>query len=337
MTAPSARALELLGSEYDHQWPGPTLLSVANHFRHDGLDWEDYERWVRSSYFWTTYEDSTTSTESERIRILDSAWLKSGERTTFELDDTLADLAKSVIDAQWYGRKGIRARAVALAFIDFCREHNCFTRTISHYEVAKWTPGFSAERTRKGIADLVEIGFLRSVYRTGESRRSTRRYQVNLDWSPVMGTGSELVSLNVAMSSPGRLITSFGETETLSLTDTLLDHDVWSHRGLGQSVGLVFIELTEDWQDVQTIAANCGKSQGAARKSLERLYDVGLVMKKTGRPVLYRAVDEPDLDLIAGAIGATGAIEQNVVSLVARQEANYRNKQYWTRQVSHAP
>jgi hypothetical protein len=70
---------------------------------------------------------------------------------------------------------------VALALVDFCIEHNCFTRTLSTYELAKWTAGLSPSSVSRALAALADDGFLTEVLRT--DKRTTKRYHVNLRWA----------------------------------------------------------------------------------------------------------------------------------------------------------
>ena len=57
----------------------------------------------------------------------------------------------------------VQRQAVALALVEFCIEHNCFTRTLSSYELAKRTAGISRESVSRALTALatarVSFGF----------------------------------------------------------------------------------------------------------------------------------------------------------------------------------
>src|SRR5690606_27462519 len=181
------RALEILGQEHNNlEWIGPKLLSVVYYCRWIGASDGDDEMWVLASHIWQTYENSSSQPAHHQQKILEGAWEKSAQSKRFELDDALTDLRRRVLKGQWTGRSGSRDLTVLLAFIDFCQEHNCFTRTISTYELAKWTPGLNRMTVTRALDNLIDLGAIRQVDRTDkkQSKRSTKRYQLNLDWTP---------------------------------------------------------------------------------------------------------------------------------------------------------
>lgn len=79
------------------------------------------------------------------------------------------------------GRSGTRDRAVALALVGFCIEHNCFTRTLSSYKLAKWTAGMSQMLVSRALLVLADKHqLITEVDRTDKrtSTRSAKRYRV---------------------------------------------------------------------------------------------------------------------------------------------------------------
>jgi len=317
--SPSAR--EILSSEHNHnEWIGPKLLAVANYFRSDALDRDDYERWVLASFLWSSYEDSTRDSVTEQRRNLERAWEKSSETKPFDLHESLTTLRRRVVEARWPGRAGPRDRAVALSFIDFCQENNCFTRTLSSYELAKWTPGFSPRTVDRGLQALEVRGLLTVVPRTDTTpgKRTTVQRQLNLDWRDLSSFIPErsLDDVSDAISTVGRLIAS--DTSTTEL----VAHDLWSNKGLGQSPGRVYQVLGPEFVTLKTVAAQARMTESATRRALGKLYEHGLVMRRGRRPVEYRRNEDMTPDLIADALGVTGAIKANVEKIIARQEAN---------------
>lgn len=188
---PDAATLRLLGWEHQNgTWVGRELLPIANRIRNAGGSEDDYYRWVQSSNLWTSYVYSTSDSASDHRKHLESAWDKSEESKPFELDDALADLQDRIRSARWEGRTGTRNQTVALAFVGYCRDRNCFTRTISRYELAKFTP-VSPDVVGKGLAALVQLGLLTREDRTDRraSSRSASRYRINLYWTPRCSRG----------------------------------------------------------------------------------------------------------------------------------------------------
>jgi DNA-binding transcriptional ArsR family regulator len=184
--APDALTLELLQSEHTNgTWVGHELLPIASRIRNQGGDADDYERWVLSSYLWSSYTNSTSDRAKKQDASLAGAWLKAKDSKPFDLETALTELGARVsAHTGWTGPTGSRNRAVALALIGFCIEHNCFTRTLSSYELAKRTSGMSQRTVSRALTALTDIGLIREVERTDRrtSTRSTRRYQLSLRW-----------------------------------------------------------------------------------------------------------------------------------------------------------
>lgn len=323
----STKTLLLLQSEHDPgTWIGPALLTIANDFRSFGGSWEQYENIVRLSYLWMSYEGFTADTATERYRNLERAWNKSFRPKPFDLHESLDELRARVRAAPWTGRTGSRDLAVLLAFIDLCQDGNCFTHTVSKYELSKWTAGFTPDTTGRALLSLLDKGTpLHRASRTDirETARSTRAYTLNLDWRAPRG-GPFLSGVHASMSTPGRLIDA-------SVPDSLLTSDVWSSSGLGQTAGRVFEVLnTEDWMTRKDIASVAGMSEDMARRATDRLYDSGLVVRIGQRPVKYRRAEDVDLRMVAQALGCAGAIDQAVEKVIMRQEANADYRRFFT-------
>lgn len=153
--------LNRLQAEYQHRWIGPALLPIAGAIRELGGNFEDYERLVRMSNLWLTYTTETTNNVATQEKNLVSAWEKSKDHGDWDLADALSNLAARVRSFnRWPNpRTASRDRLVALAFIGFCLEHNCFTRTLSQYELAKMT-GLSRKTVARALASLIELGLL---------------------------------------------------------------------------------------------------------------------------------------------------------------------------------
>jgi hypothetical protein len=163
---------------------------------------------VKTSHLWRSYQGSTRDSATDQGRSLEGAWQKSAASDPFDAEVSLSDLAQRIASSYWVGRSGSRNRAVALAFVGFCRERNCFTRTISSYELSKYTAGMSPSTVRNAMVDLVELGLLRRTERTDTrtSSRSTGRFEINLRWtgvaagstSPSYTTESKSTSLDLS-------------------------------------------------------------------------------------------------------------------------------------------
>jgi hypothetical protein len=308
---PDEITLELLGSEHDHgTWFGREALPVANRIRNQGGGYDDYIRWMLSSHLWTSYTYSTSDKARDQDRHLESAWAKAERSKPFDLEEWLTDLQRRIATSRWTGRAGSRNREVALAFVGFCIDNNCFTRTISKYELSKHTPGLSPSVVGRGLADLVEIGLLRRMTRddlTRQTKRSTNRYRVNLYWQ-----GDGKLSVN-DLKNTGK--------HSLGLLRTNGQHDLWSSRGLGLTAGRVHEALTDEPATLAEVAQRAGITRQSAHRALERLADACLAGILPGRPARYFAVETP-LDVLAEALGCAGYVERRIAATEILQAEN---------------
>jgi hypothetical protein len=318
---PDQFTLDLLNGEHEQfKWIGPRLLGIANRVRGTGGSKDDFSRWVKASQLWRSYQGSTSDSVTAQGRNLESAWQKARNHQDFTLEEALDELAYRVATAAWTGRSGSRDRTVALAFISFCAERNCFTRTISSYELSKYTPGISPVTVGRALIALVKIGLLTKVDRTDRrtSARSTRRYQINLYWKPKKHRGGA--------SKPESIRSSVGEARstrkyTLIHLQKNTVQDVFSHRGLGLTTGRVWAVLGDEAMSVKDIAAAAGVSTGQAYTACRKLADNCLAGVKPGIPVLYFRVDTP-LEVVAEMLGCDGYIDRRIAATELRQEAN---------------
>jgi hypothetical protein len=319
---PDPRTLELLGSEHQNgTWVGRELLPIANRIRNQGGTEDDYVTWVKASYLWTSYVGSTSDSAASQRKHLARAWDKSERSKPWDLEDALTDLAGRIATARWTGRSGSRNRAVALAFVRFCIEHNCFTRTISSYELSKHTAGMSPMTVGRGLLDLVRLGLLTKVERSDRrvTARSTGRYQVNLYWKPTSG-----VSPPRAAPKPpkGLFATDAMSTGKHSLPQLRTNfEDLWSHRGLGETARRVYEVVSDEPATVREISDRSGLSRHAARRALAKLTDNCLAGLKPERPARYFKVETP-LDAVADMLGSTGYVAHMIDRTTKRQEAN---------------
>lgn len=312
--------LELLGAEHRNgTWIGTELLPIANRIRNRGGSEEDFLQWVLPSHLWTTYVGSTSDSVSAQRRSLSGVWPKSANSKPFELEEALSDLAGRIASCtRWPNpRSASRDRTVALAFVGFCIEHNCFTRTISTYELAKLTPGMGQKTVHRALMALLDLGLLKEIDRTDRraSNRSTRRYQVNLHWKPEgFPKAQRGVSTNDLMN-----------TGKHSLSHELIPpHDVWSRRGLGPSAQRVFELLSDETCTARQISEKTGMSVVSVKRYLKILSENCLAGIKPGAPgeaSQYFRVDTP-LDAVADALGIFGHVEIKRWEIEQRQAAN---------------
>ena len=328
--APDQLTLELLQSEHvQFQWIGPRLLHIANRIRSSGGSRDDYQRWVTSSHLWMSYQGSTRDSIADQGRHLESAWRKSADSKPFELDDALADLEDRVRSARWTGRAGSRNRAVALAFIGFCRDRNCFTRSISSYELAKHTAGMSQKPVHNALRALVELGLLARIERSDRrsSSRSANRYQINLYWKPPLGMRPRVVDCGPTpvdhsgdpLPDPVSDLRSTCKYSLSSLRDP--NRDLWSSKGLGQTPGRVYDALADEPATVRELSDRAGLGVEATRRAARKLADHCLAGERPGKPVRYFKVETP-LHAVEHAIGCAGYVERAIEKLNRRQEAN---------------
>ena len=314
---PDQFTLDMLGSEHrQFEWIGPRLLAVASRIRNSGGSKQDFTVWVKASYLWQSYQGCTRDSAAAQGRSLEGAWRASADSKPFDLEVALADLEDRATRARWTGRSGSRNRAVALAFIGFCRDRNCFTRTISSYELSKYTAGMSPMTVGRALADLVEVGLLSKVDRTDKrvSSRSTSRYQLNLYWKPErLGAAPGLPSLNSG--------TDAMSTCKYSLPQIRRNRDLWSFRGLGQTAGRVYEALADEPATVGELSARAGLSDQSTRRAVAKLADNCLAGVLPGRPVRYFKVETP-LSAVEEMLGCTGYVESVIAKTTQRQAAN---------------
>ncbi|WP_328358596.1 DUF4170 domain-containing protein [Mycobacterium sp. NBC_00419] len=348
---PDAATLRLLGSEHQNgTWVGRELLPIANRIRNQGGDEDDYYRWVQASTLWTSYICSTSDSATEQGKHLESAWDKSAQSKPFELDDALADLEDRISSAAWPGRAGRRNQTVALAFVGYCRDRNCFTRTLSRYELAKHTPGLSPDVVGKGLTALVQLGLLDKEDRTDRrpSSRSTSRYRINLYWhagSPGDSHLGQPNGINKSRSTSKYSLTSFCQlADNVSVID-LSVHDLWSRNGLGQSARQVWSALPEypgcavfavddpasvfedDAVDrigkyADELAAETGWSRRTVDNALTKLFDNCMAVAIAGRPRRWFRAAQPPVEPLAQELGCAGALADQIDRIEQRQQAN---------------
>lgn len=349
---PDAETLRLLQSEHvNGTWVGRELLPIANRIRNAGGDEGEYYRRVTGSTLWGSYTCSTSDSVTKQEASLENAWWKSEESKPFELDDVLADLTELVAEGNWPGRAGNRNRAVALAFVGYCRDRNCYTRTISSYELAKQVPGTSPRTAARALADLVKIGLLKKIDRTDRrsSRRSTTRYQINLYWTPTPALGVPRSckangvsdSRSTSKYSLRHLCHIDGEIRGLDLTH----HDTWTHQGLGQSAQRVWAALPDHpgsdamalddpasiYDDASItcvgkspaeLVSEIGLSRRTVDTALKRLFDNCMAVELPGKPHRWLRAAYPPVDALAEASGYAGTIADTVERIEKRQHAN---------------
>ncbi|MHA3020429.1 hypothetical protein ACXPWS_09150 [Mycobacterium sp. BMJ-28] len=355
---PDVTTLRLLHAEHvNGTWVGKELLPIANRIRNAGGTEADYRRWVTASGLWASYTGSTSDPATAQRKHIASAWDRAERSKPFELDDMLSDLLDRIAAAAWGGRAGNRNRAAALAFVAFCRDRNCYTRTVSSYELAKYMPGTSAKTAARALADLVGIGLLQRVERRDRrtSRRSTSRYAVNLYWKPTHGTASN-GAYNPKGISDSMNTGKHSLRHMCQLGDTvyevdLSDHDIWTHRtpksgGLGQSAYRVWQQLPEhpghavfaladpasirDRDDdsdhtgksAADLAGETGLTRRAVDTALGRLFDNCLAVKLPGKPHRWLRAAYPPVDALAEFLGCAGALVGHVSRIEQRQTAN---------------
>lgn len=313
---PDATTLRLLADEYQHVWIGPKLMRIGNLIRNQGGNEDDYRRWVLSSHLWTSYVYSTNDKVRKQDRNLEKAWDKAVRSKPFNTEDALSDLRDRIAThAGWTGRTGSRNRAVALAFVGFCIEHNCYTRTISSYELAKYTAGMSQKSVHRALMALLDLELLRDEQRPDRrtSARSTRRYRLNLRWGVSTRDSRNTVkdSLSQEFQPP---------------------HDLWSRgpsrkggpAGLGPACQRVWEVLTDEPTTVREVSETTGMSRDSVRRYLKILADnclAGVKPGGPGKPALYFGVDTP-LDAVADMRGITGVVENRRNAISERQHNN---------------
>ncbi|BDD96566.1 hypothetical protein [Mycolicibacterium fortuitum] len=319
---PDQLTLELLQAEHvNGAWVGPELLPIANRIRNQGGSYDDYRYLVCMSNLWLSYTGSTGDTVKKQNASLAGAWDKAADSEPFELETALADLrARIGTYTDWpNARTASRDRAVALALADFCIDNNCFTRTLSSYELAKWTAGMSQRSVSRALVTLTDLSLIREVQRTDRrtSTRSTKRYQVNLRWAARTG----------CQPSPNRGVSTNDSRSTgkASLSQELPPpSDLWSRAGLGLGAQRIYEVLTDDPATALSVAEQTGMKIPSAKRYLKKLADHALAGSKPGapgEPTLWFRVDTP-LDAVADAMGIYGHIEIKRWEIENRQYAN---------------
>ena len=348
---PDATTLGLLGAEHQNgTWVGKALLPIANRIRNHGGDEADYFRWVLSSTLWTSYKYSTSDSGSKQRSSLAGAWDKSEESKPFELDDALADLEDRIKSAKWAGRTGPRNQTVALAFVGYCRDRNCFTRTLSRYELAKYTPGISTDVVGKGLAALVQLGLLTKEERTDRrpSSRSTGRYRINLYWTGGSHRDSRQGKPNGINKS--RSTGKYSLTCLCQMADSISEinlsvHDLWSRQGLGPTALRLWSVLPEHpgfdvltladpasfyeedavvhvGRSADDLAAESGLSRRTVGTALATLFDNCMAVELKSWPRRWLRAAYPPVEPLAEALGCAGALADRIDRIKKRQEAN---------------
>lgn len=335
---PDRFLLERLGAEHQNgTWVGKELLPIANAVRQLGGDDEDYERWVKASHLWTSYIHSTSDRVTDQERSLESAWRRSIRARPFDLDEALHDLEDRVRrHTRWPNpRTASRDRAVALAFIRFCIDRNCYTRTISSYELAKYTPGMSQRSVHRALMALLDLRLLQDVDRGDRrpSTRSTRRYRLNLYWQVSLHTAPTPRALQVPSPSSSGLqdpLPVNGATDLRSTCKSTLsqerrsgveNRDLWSRKGLGPGAFRVWEAVGDEPLTAKEISARTGQSERSVRAFASKLADACLAGIKPGRPKLYFRVDTP-LEVLEDVLGCAGYVDRVRARIEHQQEAN---------------
>jgi len=316
---PSRFLLEKLSAEHQNgTWVGLELLPVAGEILALGGDEDDYERWVLSSNLWHSYTCSTGDSVVAQERSRAGAWFRAVRSpNNWNLEDELTGLATRISAYNKWpnARTAHRDRAVALAFVKFCSDHNCYTRTLSSYELAKHTAGISQRSVHRALMALLDLGLLREVQRADKrtSARSTRRYRVFLRWGVTTRD-----SRNTCKSSLSQELQP--------------PHDVWAKgsaykggpTGLGLGAQRVWEVLTDEPTTVRQVSEVTGMKTGSVRRYLKILADnclAGVKPGAPGEPTLYFRVDTP-LDAVAEMRGISGVVETRHNAISGRQHNN---------------
>lgn len=316
---PDRSTLELLSSEHENgTWVGRELLPIANRIRALGGTEDDYRRWVLASHLWLSYVGSTSDRPGKQRSSLEGAWRAAERSKPFDLEEALTDLRGRIATwTGWVGRTGSRNRAVALALVTFCIEHNCFTRTLSTYELAKYTSAMSPQTVGRALRALSETGLLDVVDRTDRrtSTRSTNRYRINLHWKPPTAIQAERGVVTTGSMNTGKNSLLHDDTPPL---------DIWSRRGLGPGAQRVHEALPTEPTTVRQVSEITGQSVASVKRYLRILADHALAGFKPaapGAPTLWFRVETP-LDAVADALGIYGHVEVRRWELEQRQAAN---------------
>lgn len=343
MLAPDKRLYELLSAEHQFgKWVGKELLPIWKKVRELDGDEDDYERLVRSSHLWMSYTSTTSDSVADQERSLFTPLSVNVQAYSsgWDLETTLTRLIDRVkVFNKWPNpRTAARNRAVAIGFLTFCIEQNGYTKTVSTYEIAKYTPAVSQKSVDRALRELVDLGLIIPMddhLRNAKSRR-TRRYRVFLNWG--IGTTPAVVPQEqqacACASVPRREL--FGADLMSSCKcslshDGTLPHEVWSRGGLGLRCQQVYEALTDTPATVKALASAIGASRSCVSKALNRLFDAGLAgFKPEGRSRLWFRVSAP-LDAVADLLGVSGVADRHRQK-IELQQADQR----WLRSLSYA-
>ncbi|WP_163722903.1 hypothetical protein [Mycolicibacterium psychrotolerans] len=313
--------LELLQAEHENgTWVGKELIKIASKVRNLGGNEDDYRRWVLASNLWLSYTGSTGDKIKDQEKHLDGAWERAQRDEDFDLEESLTALGERIRAYADWPKRGTagRDRAVALALVEFCVEHNCFTRTLSSYELAKWTAGISQKSVSRALSALTDLGLIRELDRTDRrtSPRSAKRYRLNLQWAAhTRPTNPDKGGTNTDLRSTG----------IASLSHELHPpHDVWSRKGLGPSAQRVYEVLSDEHVTARSISEKTGMNVRSVTRYLKILADhalAGTVPPPPGGAPRYFVVETP-LDAVADALGIYGHVEIRRWEIEQRQRAN---------------
>lgn len=343
MLAPDNRLYELLSAEHQFgRWVGKELLPIWRKVRELDGDEEDYERLVRSSHLWMSYQSTTSDSVAQQERSLFTPLSVNlpAYSAGWDLETALTQLIDRVrAFNRWPNpRTAARNRAVAIGFLTFCIEHNGYTKTVSTYEIAKYTPAISQKSVDRALRELVDLGLLIRVdehLRGGGSRR-TRRYRVFLSWGMGSPVGLPREQQACACGSvPSRR--ELFRADLMNMCKCSLSHDgthhpdVWSRGGLGLRCQQVYEALTDTPVSVKALSERLGVSRSCVSKSLTRLFDVGLAgFKPEARSKLWFRVSTP-LDAVAELLGVSGVADRHRQKIELMQ-----SDQRWLRSLPYA-
>ena len=329
---PDSITLELLQAEHvNGTWVGKELLPIASRIRNAGGSEDDYHRWVLASHLWASYTGSTSDKVKKQDASLDSAWSKAADGKPFDLEESLTALLERIgAHKGWTGRSGSRDRAVALALVEFCIEHNCFTRTISSYELAKRTAGISQKSVSRALLALADKHqLITEVDRTDRrtSTRSTKRYRVTLQWAATSRLQPPRLLGGSPTTPPRGGVSTIDSRSTgkASLSQELPPPcDLWSRKGLGLGAQRVWEVLSDEPITVRAIVDRTGMKPPSVKRYLKILAEHGLAGYKPGAPgerTLHFRVDTP-LDAVADSMGIYGHVEIKRWEIERRQHVN---------------
>ncbi len=71
-------------------------MAIANMFRNQRGTYEDYLLRVRVSYFWASFQGSTSTPEHKHEGFLETAWDKTEESQALDLESSLVNLSELI-------------------------------------------------------------------------------------------------------------------------------------------------------------------------------------------------------------------------------------------------